>query len=77
MGNTSRLILGAITDEFSPDLTIAAAAMTELGLTSAELRLVGSKNVVELSAREAREAKRLLSDHGIQVAALATPLLKC
>lgn len=77
MENTSKLILGAITDEFSPDLTIAAAAMADLGLSSAELRLVGSKNVVELSAREVREAKRLLSDHGIEIAALAAPLLKC
>jgi sugar phosphate isomerase/epimerase len=77
MNNTSKLILGAITDEFSPDLTVAAAAMAELGLTSAELRLVGSRNVVELSVREVREVKRLLSDHGIEIAALATPLLKC
>jgi hypothetical protein len=46
MENASKLILGAITDEFSPDLTVAVAAMAELGLTSAELRLVGSRNVV-------------------------------
>ena len=77
MENASKLILGAITDEFSPDLTVAVAAMAELGLTSAELRLVGSRNVVELSVREVREAKRLLSDHGIEIPALAAPLLKC
>jgi L-ribulose-5-phosphate 3-epimerase len=77
MENTSKLILGAITDEFSPDLTIAAAAMAGLGLTSAELRLVGTKNVVELSLREVREAKRLLAGHGIDIPALASPLLKC
>ncbi len=77
MENTSQLILGAITDEFSPDLTIAATAMAGLGLTSAELRLVGSRNVVDLSVREVREAKRLLADHGIQIPALASPLLKC
>jgi L-ribulose-5-phosphate 3-epimerase len=77
MENTTKLILGAITDEFSPDLAVAATAMAGLGLTSAELRLVGSRNVVDLSVREVREAKILLADHGIEIPALASPLLKC
>jgi sugar phosphate isomerase/epimerase len=77
MENASKLILGAITDEFSPDLTVAAAAMAESNLTGAELRMVGSRNVVELSIREVREVKQLLCGHGIEVAVIAAPLLKC
>jgi len=77
MQNTSKLILGAITDEFSPDLNVAAPAMAALGLYSGELRLLGNRNAVELSVAELREAKRILSGHGIEIAVLAAPLLKC
>jgi sugar phosphate isomerase/epimerase len=73
----NRLVLGGITDEFSFDPEVAAHAMAQLGLTSAELRMVGRRNVVELSAREILDIKRLLGDHGLEITVIGSPLLKC
>ena len=41
--------LAAITDEFSADLETALNAMQQLGFAEAELRLIGGKNIVELT----------------------------
>ena len=40
--------IGAVTDEFSPEsLDRALAAMAELGMTFAELRVVDGKNIID------------------------------
>ena len=45
--------VGAITDEFSPDnLARALDAMSDLGMTFAELRVVNGKNIIDHSDRE-------------------------
>jgi sugar phosphate isomerase/epimerase len=41
--------LAAITDEFSPDLETALDAMLSVGMTGVELRVIGGKNIVELT----------------------------
>ncbi len=69
--------LAAITDEFSPDLEVAARAMREAGLQGAELRMVFGKNVADLSDEEADSASAIIRRHGLEVVAIASPLLKC
>jgi sugar phosphate isomerase/epimerase len=68
---------GAITDEFSPDLAIATAAMRELGMKGAELRVVNGKNIMDLSDEELDAALSLVHNAGLEVVAIASPILKC
>ncbi len=72
-----RFPIGAITDEFSPDLAIAAPAMKELGMTGAELRVVGGKNIMDLTEDELTAAIELCEANGLKIISIATPLLKC
>lgn len=72
-----RFRIGAITDEFSPDLAIAAPAMRELGMAGAELRVVGGRNVLDLSMEELDRAMNELERNELRVVSIASPLLKC
>lgn len=72
-----RFRIGAITDEFSHDVTVAAEAMRELGMKGAELRVVGGRNVMDLSDAELDAALDVLGRNGLEVISIATPLLKC
>jgi L-ribulose-5-phosphate 3-epimerase len=72
-----RLPIAAITDEFSPDLEVAARAMAGIGMTGAELRVLWGKNVMDLSDAELDRAKGILDAHGLRVIGIASPLLKC
>jgi L-ribulose-5-phosphate 3-epimerase len=71
-----KLAIAAITDEFSPDLGIALKAMREIGM-SAELRIIGGKNILDLTEEELRRAKDQLDEAGVAVVSIASPLLKC
>lgn len=72
-----RFRIGAITDEFSSDIGVAAGAMRELGMKGAELRVVGGRNIMDLSDTEIAQTMDVLRDHDLEVVAIATPLLKC
>lgn len=72
-----RLPIAAITDEFSTILADAIPVMKEIGMTGAELRVIDGKNILDLSDEELRRAKELLDEAGLQVVAIASPLLKC
>jgi sugar phosphate isomerase/epimerase len=67
----------AITDEFSPELEVALDAMAALGMTGAELRLVGGRNMLELSDDEVDGVAAAVRARGMSVPALASPVLKC
>ncbi len=69
--------LGAITDEFSPDPEIAALAMREAGLETAELRLLWGKNILDVSDDELDRALRLFEKQNLVIDCIASPLLKC
>jgi sugar phosphate isomerase/epimerase len=73
----TRLRAAAITDEFSQDLEAAAAAMTGLGMTGAELRVVFGKNVLDLTDAEVDRARQVATSQGLEIVALSSPLLKC
>jgi L-ribulose-5-phosphate 3-epimerase len=74
---TPQFKIAAITDEFSPDLNIALEAMDAIGMTGAELRVVGGKNIMDLNPDELARAKDLLIAKGFTVISIASPLLKC
>src|SRR5689334_19583841 len=72
-----RFRIGAITDEFSPNISTAADAMTELGMQCAELRVIGGKNIMDLTPDELQSAMDVLRAHKLEVVSIATPILKC
>jgi sugar phosphate isomerase/epimerase len=72
-----RFHIGAVTDVFSPDVTIAAPAMRELGMRGAELRTINGHSVLEADNAELAGAFAALTDNHLEVVAIASPLLKC
>ena len=72
-----KLRIAAITDEFSPDLSIALEPMAAIGMTGAELRVVFGKNIMNLTPDELNLAKELVDAKSMEVVAIASPLLKC
>jgi L-ribulose-5-phosphate 3-epimerase len=72
-----KIPIAAITDEFSPKLAEAIPVMKEIGMTGAELRVIGGKNVLDLSEDEVKRAKDALDAAGLPVISVASPLLKC
>jgi L-ribulose-5-phosphate 3-epimerase len=73
----ARFPIAAITDEFSPDIRIAAESMAEVGMTGAELRMVFGKNVVDLTDDELDRAIAIVRSSGLEIISIASPLLKC
>ena len=73
----ARFRIAAITDEFSPDLEIAARSMAEIGMTGAELRMLFGKNVIDLSGDEIDRAVEIARAHSLEILSIASPLLKC
>jgi L-ribulose-5-phosphate 3-epimerase len=69
--------IGAITDEFSLDLDTALDAMSRLGMTIAELRLIGDRNIIDLSDDEIRGVRDQVEKRGLRVLSIASPVLKC
>lgn len=71
------LPIAAITDEFSSDLDVALEAMASVGMTGAELRVIGGRNILDLTDAEIDRAVETVRARGMQVPAIASPLLKC
>jgi L-ribulose-5-phosphate 3-epimerase len=73
-----RLPIAAITDEFATDdLDVALDAMSEIGMTGAELRVISGKNIIDLSDSEIAWARERVEARGMRVLSIASPLLKC
>lgn len=69
--------IGAITDEFSPDLEVALKSMAEVGMEDAELRMVFGKNIIDLNDEEVARAADLCEAYKMKIVSIASPLLKC
>lgn len=69
--------IAAITDEFSFDLDTALDAMSAIGMTGAELRLIGDRNVIDFSDEELSDVRRRVERRGMRVLGIASPVLKC
>ena len=72
-----RFRIGAITDEFSPDIEVASSSMASLGMHASELRMVFGKNIIDLSDDEIARALDIVRSHNLPVISIASPLLKC
>jgi len=72
-----KLRIAAITDEFSPDLATALDAMSRIGMSGAELRVLWGKNIMDLTDDELARARDLLQAKNIEVISIASPILKC
>lgn len=66
-----------ITDEVSRDLRVALRFAAEYGIRQAELRNVDGKYCFRHDAAKLKEVRALLDEHGVRVALLSTPILKC
>jgi hypothetical protein len=69
--------VGAITDEFSPDIAVALPAMAALGMTVAELRVIDGRNILDLDDAQVHQVATLVRAQGMSVVSIASPLLKC
>lgn len=69
--------IAAITDEFSPDFDTALAAMSGVGMTGAELRLISGRNIIELSDDEVADLRARAERRGMRILSIASPVLKC
>ena len=70
--------IGAVTDEFSPDsLDRALAAMADLGMSFAELRVVDGKNIINYTDAEIDAVRAKVEARGMRVLSIASPALKC
>ncbi len=74
---TPKIPIAAITDEYSPELEKALEAMSATGMQAAELRMIGGKNIIDISDEELDRALALVRRRGMKVIAIASPLLKC
>src|SRR5690349_18500499 len=70
--------LAAITDEFSPtDLDRALDGMASVGMTGVELRVVGGRNVLDLTDAEIDLVCQAAARRSMEIVSIASPLLKC
>jgi hypothetical protein len=64
---TKSFPIAAITDEFSPaDLDAALDGMAAVGMTGAELRVIGGKNTIELTDEEVDRVRKTIERRGMQ-----------
>jgi len=69
--------IAAITDEFSFDLDTALDAMAQIGMTGAELRLIGDRNIIDFKDDEIARVRERVEQRGMGVLSIASPVLKC
>ena len=72
-----RFRIGAITDEFSPDIEIASASMASIGMQASELRMVFGRNIIDLTDDQIDAAVAVVRSRALPVISIASPLLKC
>ncbi|MGH9582145.1 MAG: sugar phosphate isomerase/epimerase family protein [Bryobacteraceae bacterium] len=72
-----KIPLCAITDEFSHALATAIPVFQEIGITATELRVIGGKNILDMTDSEWAAAKEALDQAGLRVVSIASPVLKC
>jgi L-ribulose-5-phosphate 3-epimerase len=74
---TPKLPIAAITDEFCPDIAKALDAMASIGMTGVELRMIGEKNVIDVTDDELERVVEMVRRRGMEIVSIASPLLKC
>jgi sugar phosphate isomerase/epimerase len=69
--------LAVFTDEVSQHLETAAKLAVRYQLDGVELRTVWNKPIQHLSAADVDAVRRVLGEHNLAVAAIASPIFKC
>jgi len=69
--------LAVFTDEVSQDLATAVKLAVRYQLDGVELRTIWNKSVQHLSAADVDAIRKALGEHGLAVAAIASPVFKC
>ncbi len=72
----AKLTLSAFSDEYAESLEEQCKALNAFGIAYMEIRGVNGKNVSALTQSEVKEAKAILTDCGIKVSAIGSPLGK-
>lgn len=72
----TRLRLGIITDEVSDDPAEACKLIAEWGLPVIELRTAWGKNLLELDDQELDRLEKAVTDNGLEVVGIASPVFK-
>ena len=72
----SNFKISAFSDEYSDSLIEQCKALSRLGIEYTEMRGVDGKNVSVLTKEEVKNAKAVLSEYGIRVSAIGSPLGK-
>ena len=72
----AKLILSAFSDEYADGLQEQCKALNEFGIGYMEIRGIDGKNVSTLSKSEVKKAKGILTDYGIKVSSIGSPLGK-
>lgn len=72
----AELILSAFSDEYADDFSEQLEAMNRFGIGFIELRFVNKKNVADLTTEEVETVRKQLTDAGIKVSAIGSPLGK-
>ena len=70
------LILSAFSDEYSDVLKEQCEALNGFGIGYMELRHADGKNVAEMNDADVARVKSVLSDYGVKVSAIGSPLGK-
>ena len=71
-----KLTVSAFSDEYAGELEKQCRALNSFGIEYMEMRGVNGKNVSVLSKEEVQEAKKVISDYGIKVSSIGSPLGK-
>ena len=75
-GQTNMFKLGIITDELTGELQDALPFLTGYHLHWCELREMWGKNIMNMSKEELARAKKLITDAGLQVSDVGSPIFK-
>lgn len=74
---SARIPIGAITDEFAPDLDTALPAMAHVGMTFVELRVISGRNIIDHSDDDVDRIRARVERQGMKILSIASPVLKC
>ena len=72
----AKLIRSAFSDEYSQDIVEQCKALNGYGIGYMEARGVNGKNISVLTKAELSDMKKVLSDYGVQVSSIGSPLGK-
>jgi sugar phosphate isomerase/epimerase len=68
--------LSGFADEIDPDLATQCATLNDLGITHVEFRSAWGTNILDLTDEQIESAAAILTDHGLSVSSIGSPLGK-